>query len=117
MRFCVDHSVHGGLARALAELGADLRYARELGAETPDSEILDFATADDRVLIAQDTDFGALVFNDHRACVGVISIRFNIRSTDHARETAHRIIALPNGGRDVFTTLDIAGERSRSIAR
>jgi len=117
MRFCIDHSVHGGLTRALLECGADLRSARELGAEAPDSAILDFATADDRVLIAQDTDFGALVFNDRRACVGVVLIRFNIRSDQHAAETANRIKALPNGGRGAFVTMDLAGERSRSLAR
>lgn len=94
MRLCLDHSVHGALARALSTLGIDIRSARELGPGVADIEVLRFATADSRVLVAQDTDFGELIFRDGQACVGVISIRFEIRDEAHANETARRIAAL-----------------------
>lgn len=115
MQFCTDHSVHGGLVRALVATGADIITADALGPGVPDEQVLAFAYANALVLIAQDTDFGALVFQHARPSVGIVLMRFNIVSASHAMETAARILALPNHGRAMFTTLDEEGERSRPL--
>ena len=116
MRFAIDACVPEQLAEALRALGADVVTGAGRPA-MPDNEVLSGAVARDRVLITSDKDFGDLVFRDGKAAVGVVLIRFDLVSEALTAETAQRIAALANAGRDAFTVLDREGERSRAMPK
>jgi predicted nuclease of predicted toxin-antitoxin system len=116
MRFAIDACVPAQLAIALRTLGADVISAAGRPA-MPDDEVLDGAVARDRVLVTSDKDFGALVFRDGKSAVGVVLIRFDITTAALAEETARRIAALENDGRDAFSVLERASVRIRRAPR
>ncbi len=62
MKFIVDANVSPRLAILLGEGGHDAVAVRDVGlGSAPDDEILDFAIAQERVVISHDTDFGTLL--------------------------------------------------------
>jgi predicted nuclease of predicted toxin-antitoxin system len=105
MRFALDACVPVQLGAALQALGADVVSAAGRPA-VPDEEVLREAAAGDRVLITKDKDFGELVFRDGHASAGIVLIRFDIVSPADAANTAARIAALKDAGRETFTVMD-----------
>ncbi|HRX84148.1 MAG TPA: DUF5615 family PIN-like protein [Phycisphaerae bacterium] len=62
MRFLLDNSLSPRMATALCELGHDAIHVRDLDlAEADDPTIFVAAARDQRVLVAQDTDFSAIL--------------------------------------------------------
>lgn len=76
MRFLVDENLPPRLATLLAESGHDAVHVRDLDARSaPDSEIVDLAAAEDRVIISADTDFGALLAEARAMAPSVLLVR------------------------------------------
>ena len=76
MRFLIDQNLSERLAELLRNAGHDAAHVRTLGlSRAPDAVILDRASAESRVLISGDTDFGALLATGHRREPSVILIR------------------------------------------
>ncbi|MGV9011983.1 MAG: DUF5615 family PIN-like protein [Flavobacteriales bacterium] len=115
MRFLVDECVARTSALRLRMLGHDvLRVGTDLRIPD-DTDILAFATAEKRILITHDQDFGELVFNKkHRAPHGVVLFRYEPASPD---EVAKRLIVIINSGIYTFqgflTAVDIGKVRQR----
>jgi predicted nuclease of predicted toxin-antitoxin system len=62
LRFLVDNSLSPSIAEALRENGIDTVHVRDYGmAAASDSDILSRASAESRVVVAADTDFGDLL--------------------------------------------------------
>jgi predicted nuclease of predicted toxin-antitoxin system len=62
VRFLVDANVSPRVALLLADAGHDAVAVRDVRlTAAPDDEILDWALADDRVIVSHDTDFGTLL--------------------------------------------------------
>ncbi len=62
MRFLVDNALSPVLAETLRSAGHDVLHVRDLALQSAtDSEILDVAARDDRVVVSADTDFGMLL--------------------------------------------------------
>jgi predicted nuclease of predicted toxin-antitoxin system len=114
MRFSIDACVPEQLAVALRALGADVTSAAGRPA-MPDDEVLSGSVARNRVLITSDKDFGDLVFRDGKSALGVVLIRFDIVTVVLAVETAKRILALDNGGRNFFAVLERTSVRVRRM--
>lgn len=62
MRFLIDNALSPQLAEKLRAAGHDARHVREHNLQhATDEVIFDFASAEDRILVSADTDFGAIV--------------------------------------------------------
>ena len=69
MRLLVDANQSHRVAELPREAGHDAVHVREIGLQlASDAEIFDAATLDERVIIPEDTDFGALLA--HRQSLG-----------------------------------------------
>ena len=83
VRFLADESCDFAVVRALRAEGYDVLAVSEYMQRSVDSELLEQAYRETRVLLTEDKDFGWLVFASHSDSAGVVLIRFpaNRRST------------------------------------
>jgi len=83
LRFLADESCDFAVVRALRADGYDVFAVSEVTRRSDDSELIEQAHRENRVLLTEDKDFGWLVFVSHVESPGVILIRFpgNARQT------------------------------------
>ena len=90
MRILIDENVSAGIANALAERGHDVERVAELNRSADDDAVLELAISTDRILITFDSDFGRLIFAEHKASPrAVIYLRSPPPSPE---ETVNRIV-------------------------
>ena len=76
MRFLLDESADARLVPYLVARGHQVtRVAKDYPAGLPDTEVLTLAHRQRRILIANDRDFGELVFKHRQSHTGVILFR------------------------------------------
>jgi predicted nuclease of predicted toxin-antitoxin system len=76
VRFLIDNNLSPLLAESLKAAGHDAVHLRDLAMQAaPDSDVLERANADERVLVSADTDFGALLSRSHATGPSVLLIR------------------------------------------
>lgn len=62
MRFLIDNSTSPRLGEVLRKSGHDAIHVRDIGLTDADDEtIFDRAASEDRIVVAQDTDFGTIL--------------------------------------------------------
>src|SRR5436305_14110218 len=62
MRFLIDNALSPALATSLVKAGHDAIHVRDVGLrDAADETIMQFATAEDRIVVSADTDFGTLL--------------------------------------------------------
>jgi predicted nuclease of predicted toxin-antitoxin system len=115
VRFYADEGFDGRIVRALREAGADIVWAFDVARGDSDSKVLSAAQSEQRVLLTQDKDFGALVFQHGAAAGGIVLVRILGVTEEQTAVVAQRILALPKHGRGAFTTMDADGERARVL--
>lgn len=83
LRFLADESCDFAVVRALRANGFEVLAVSEYMQHSVDSELLEQAYSENRILLTEDKDFGWLVFASHSDSAGVILIRFpaNLRAT------------------------------------
>ncbi|MBX3404264.1 MAG: DUF5615 family PIN-like protein [Phycisphaeraceae bacterium] len=82
MRFLVDNSLSPRFAEALVTLGHDALHMRSrLPADSADEVIFDFAAAHDRIVLAQDTDFGTILARRRSDRPSVVLFRGRLKAT------------------------------------
>ena len=74
MKFLVDESTGAKVARYLSS-DHDVKYVGEIKPGADDSDVLQMASQDQRILITNDKDFGELVFKRREPHSGVIFLR------------------------------------------
>lgn len=80
MRFLVDENLSPRLSESLNGLGHDAVHVAELGLKSAsDSEILERALTEDRIVLSADTDFGTALASSRANKPSVVIIR---RSAD-----------------------------------
>jgi predicted nuclease of predicted toxin-antitoxin system len=81
MKFLVDESAELRLASHLVHLGHDVAIVgRDYPFSLKDYQVLAIASHEQRIVVANDKDFGELIFRDHSAHAGVILFRMKDES-------------------------------------
>ncbi len=78
MKFLADECCDAGLVAALREDGHDVSYVFETQRGAADSEVLQAAVAEERILLTEDKDFGELVYRLQRPAYGIVLLRFDV---------------------------------------
>ena len=87
MKFLLDENVDVRLLNYLQSLGHDVTaIARDHPQSLADSEVLEVARGEHRVLITNDADFGELVFRQRLPHSGVILFRLSTEAIEVKRE-------------------------------
>jgi len=76
MRFLADESCDFAVVRTLRRAGFDAISVSESAPRAEDSEVIDLALREERILLTEDKDFGRLVYSHGQETVGVIFLRF-----------------------------------------
>lgn len=76
MRFLADESCDFSVVRALRSADHDVLAIAEIAPQTQDTDVIDLAVREGRVLLTEDKDFGQLVYAELRRSSGVILVRF-----------------------------------------
>jgi predicted nuclease of predicted toxin-antitoxin system len=76
LRFLADEGCDFAVVRALRAKGYDVLAVGETMQRSVDSELIEQAHRENRVLLTEDKDFGWLVFASHSVSAGIILIRF-----------------------------------------
>jgi predicted nuclease of predicted toxin-antitoxin system len=80
MKFLLDAHIGRLISDWLIGLGHDLSYAARFAPRTADVEVLRMASAEGRIVMTSDKDFGELVFRMNEPAVGVILLRIDVPS-------------------------------------
>ena len=80
MKILADENIDPFLVNWLRTQGHDVSSIRESARGTPDPNVLDGATREQRVLMTADKDFGDLVYRQGRPTAGIILLRFRTGS-------------------------------------
>lgn len=87
-KLLIDSCVAPAVARRLRSDGHDVLSVGEMGADPGDAGVLALAAAEGRAIVTIDSDFGALVFRDGAARVGVLRLRDNTPAALSERASA-----------------------------
>ena len=75
MKLLADEYCDAGLVEALRREGRDVTYILEMKPGASDTEVLQQARRDERILLTVDKDFGELVYRLRRPVLGLILLR------------------------------------------
>ena len=76
MRFLADESCDFAVVRALRASGYDIAAVSEITPRAEDSDVINLAVREERILLTEDKDFGRLVYAHGQKTLGVIFLRF-----------------------------------------
>ncbi len=76
MRFLADESCDFAVVRTLRRAGFDVLSVLENAPRAEDSEVIELAVREERILLTEDKDFGRLVYSHGQETLGVIFLRF-----------------------------------------
>lgn len=107
----------GSLVQALRAAGHDVAYVAEGPPFVPDESVLDQASREDRLLLTEDHDFGALVVRDNLQVLSVMLAELHGLST--AAKSARIVSVLEaiseNSLRGWFTVVEPSRIRQRPL--
>jgi predicted nuclease of predicted toxin-antitoxin system len=114
MRFLLDESADVRLRAYLLSLGYDVRsVVADYGAGLPDRDVLAIAVREQRILIADDRDFGELVFSQQLPHAGVILFRLGRTELSTRIAWLDRVLTQHGDHLDEFIVITRRGIRRR----
>jgi predicted nuclease of predicted toxin-antitoxin system len=119
MKFLLDQDVYADTARLLAGLGHDAVPVAQRGlSQAEDSELLETACRESRILITRDRDFGSLVFVRDLG-TGVIYLRMSPATQNAVHEELARVLTEHSEEdlRQAFVVVEPGRHRFRKTSR
>lgn len=95
VKLLVDTCVAGSVVAALRSRGFDVKWTAERPRDPGDEVIVEQASAEGRIMITRDKDFGTLIFRDRRSHCGVLRLSGAMTYDEQAR---HALRALEEHG-------------------
>lgn len=92
-KFLVDESVDFPIVDYLRSLGYDVNSIAEESPALEDRYILEMSFKENRILIAEDKDFGTLIFKEKLKSKGLILLRLDDQSSKAKIKALDRLIA------------------------
>lgn len=99
MRFLVDECYPKAVVERLRKEGHDVLYAAEAHRSAADPDLLAIATAENRILVTEDFDFGELLIRDRHPSSGAIVI---FLPASKPQDRAERLVAALSASNLVF---------------
>lgn len=118
MLLLVDECFPKSLVRALARRGHDVTWATLVCRSAIDEVVLAKATAEGRIVITEDRDFGTLIYRDGLDAVGVVIVHASEYAggiTSSAEEVAVQIDLLRDSLPGFLTTILPGRIRQRAL--
>lgn len=113
MRWLADECIDAALVGRLRGVGHDVLYMAEIASGAADTEVLQRANGEGRLLLTEDKDFGELVFRADIAVPGLVLLR--IDPEKHLLKWNRLEAAIARYGRRLFGRfLIVEGARFRS---
>lgn len=109
----VDEDLGLKVPRFLAELGFDIKAAKEVAQGKTDREILQLANKENRILITLDKDFGKLVFKEKLVHTGVIFLRLRDESVENKKKVLLKVL---RSGKKFEGRFTVIRDRTRRAA-
>jgi predicted nuclease of predicted toxin-antitoxin system len=112
----MDECVDAGLVAILHRSGHDVVYITEVEPRALDTEVMDRACREQRLLLTEDKDFGDLVFREARPVPGIVLLR--IDAAQRLRKGSRLLAAIEQFGEALFahyTVVESARFRSRPL--
>ncbi len=75
MNILADANIEAMVVRWLRSLGHDVLWASDLPPSTPDTELVEIANIEGRILVTYDRDFGEIVFYRKQITHGIVLLR------------------------------------------
>ncbi len=88
----VDVGVSKKVEKWLSENGHDVKSVRDINPKAKDSEILQLAVSEGRMVITMDKDFGELVYNSGLKHTGVLILRLEDANGDQKLAVVKKIL-------------------------
>ncbi len=86
MKLYADECCDRALVSALRQAGHDVEFALESAKGWSDSQILNRAYNEDRILVTEDKDFGELVYRLRKPSAGIILLRIPVEQRSQKAE-------------------------------
>ena len=116
MRFLANENVPGGAVDALRRAGHDVAWVRADAPGAPDSDVLEWAVRDARVLLTFDKDFGELAWRRGLpATCGIILLRIAMPDARAAGSDIARIIGSRSDWAGHFAVIEADRIRMRAL--
>ena len=116
MRWLIDECTDAHLAALLIGAGHDVVYMSEVAPRAADTEVMNRADRENRLLLTEDKDFGDLVFRQARPVPGIVLLR--IDSSRRLLKAPRLLAAIHRFGDTLFgryTVIEDARFRSRPL--
>jgi predicted nuclease of predicted toxin-antitoxin system len=92
MRFLADESCDFAVVRRLRQEGFDVVAVAEIRPRAEDSDVVDLAIRERRILLTEDKDFGQLLYAHGKAAPGVVFLRYPAPARKRIPEDAVRLV-------------------------
>lgn len=116
MRFLADENLEGPIVRRLRELGHDVLWIREDRPGVPDTDVLELAGREQRVLLTNDKDFAELTYFKRLASTGIVLLRLpNFRSAGKAERLVAVLAQISDRLEGWFTVITAGATRRRRM--
>lgn len=93
MKFLADESLEARLVESLRAAGHDVLFVAEMDPGISDSDVLDQANRDRRVLLTNDKDFGELAFLQRQTRHGIVLFRLQSESIALKQDRLFQLMA------------------------
>jgi predicted nuclease of predicted toxin-antitoxin system len=116
VRWLLDECVDAELVAILRRYGHEVVYMSDVEPRAPDTEVMDRACREQRLLLTEDKDFGDLVFREARPVPGIVLMR--IDTAQRSRKGPRLLAAIERFGDALFahyTVVESARFRSRPL--